>query len=65
MDTKQKYADIDSLIVNIKSEDVCEYLPKDAEKRFDAPKYEVDRPLPIDKNKNITGKMKDHCMEKL
>ena len=40
------YADTDSFIMNIKTEDFYEYIANDVEKRFDTSNYEVDRPLP-------------------
>ena len=49
--------DTSSFIVNIKTEDVCKDTAKDVEKRFDASNYEIERPLPIVKSKNVTGLM--------
>ena len=42
-----------------KTEDVYEDIADDVEKRFDASNYEVNRPLPRGKNKNVIGLMKD------
>ena len=50
--------DTDSFIIYIKTEDyedIADYV----EKRFDASNYEISRPLPIGKNKKVTGLMKD------
>ena len=38
-------------IIHFKIEDVYEDITNDIEKRFDASNYEVNRPLPIRKNK--------------
>ena len=38
-------------IIHLKIEDVYEDITTDIEKRFDASNYEVNRPLPIRKNK--------------
>ena len=46
------YTNTDSFIVYIKTEDVHTNIAKDVERRFDTSKYELDRPLPIGKNKN-------------
>ena len=43
----------------MKSEDVYADLAEDFEARFDTLNSEVDRPLPIGKNKKIIGLMKD------
>ena len=53
------YMDTDSFIIHIKTEDVYEDIANDAEKRFDASYYEINRPLPSGKNKNVVGLMKD------
>ena len=45
------YMDTDSLIPFIKTEDFCEDIANDVEKRYDMSNYEVDRPLPMGKNK--------------
>ena len=51
--------DTGSLIVDIKSEDIHADLARDAEKRFDTSNYEVNRSLPMNKNKKVMGLMKD------
>ena len=53
------YMDTDSFIINIKTEDFYKDIAKDVEKRFDTSNYEVNRPLPIRKNKKVTGLMQD------
>ena len=45
------YMDTDSFIMHIKTEDFYIDIAKDVEKRFDISNYEVNRPLPIRKNK--------------
>ena len=71
---KQNYGDKDKLChmymysfkVHVKSEDlrrffiknVYEDLAVDAEQRFDTSNYEVERPLPVGKNKNVIGLMR-------
>ena len=53
------YLDTDSFIMHIKTEDFYKDIANDVEKRFDTSNYEVDRPLPTGKNKNVIGLMKD------
>ena len=40
----------DSFIMHIKTEDFYEDIANDVEKRFDTSNYEVNRPLPEEKN---------------
>ena len=47
--------DTDSFIINIKTEDVYEDIADDVEKRFDTSNHEVNRLLPIRKNKKVIG----------
>ena len=56
------YMDTDSLIIHIKTEDVYEDITSDVEKILDTSSWwpMVDRPLPIWKNKKVTGLMKDN-----
>ena len=49
------YKDIDGLIIYIKTEDVCKDIANNVEKRFDKSNYEVNKPLPTRKNKNVIG----------
>ena len=52
--------DTDSFIINIKTEDV-----HDVEKRFDTSNYEVNRPLPIRKNKKLIGLITEELERKI
>ena len=58
-DVKLCYMDTDSFTMNIKTEDFYKDIANDVEKRFDTSNYEVNRPLPIGKNKKVIGLMKD------
>ena len=58
-DIKLCYMDTDSFIMSIKTEDFYKDIANDVEKRFDTSNYEVDRPLPTGKNKEVIGLMKD------
>ena len=58
------YMDTDSFIMNIKTEDFYKDISKDVEKRCDTSNYEVNRPLPIGKNKKVIRLMKDELGEK-
>ena len=53
------YMDTDSFIMNLKTNDFYEDFANDVENRFDTSNYEVNRPLPIGKNKKVIGLMKD------
>ena len=53
------YMDTHSFIINVRADDVYEDVADDVEKRFDTSNYEIDRPLPIGKNKKKIGLMKD------
>ena len=53
------YMDTDSLIMNIKTKDFYKDTAQDVEERFDTSNYDVDRPLPKEKNKKVIGLMKD------
>ena len=57
--------DTGSFIINIKTEDFYEDIANDVEKRFDTSNYEVDRPLPKGKNKNVIGLIKDELGGKI
>ena len=59
------YMDTDSFIMNIKTNDFYEDIANDVENRFDTSNYEVNRPLPMGKNKNIIGLMKDELGGKI
>ena len=53
------YMDMDSFIMNIKTNDFYKDISDDVDNRFDTSNYEVKRPLPIGKNKKVIGLMKD------
>ena len=53
------YVDTDSLIMNIKTKDFYKDIAQVVEERFDTSNYDVDRPLPKEKNKKLLGLMKD------
>lgn len=54
------YMDMDSLLLQAKSEEVYADLAENVEKRFNSPKYEVNNiVLPIAKNKKVIHLMKD------
>ena len=59
------YMDTDSFIMNIKTEDFYKYISNDVENRFDTSNYEVNRPLPTEKNKKVIGLMKDELGGKI
>ena len=59
------YMDTDSFIMSIKTNDFCEDIANDIEKRFDTSNYETNRPLPIGKNKKVIGLMKDELGEEI
>ena len=52
------YMDTDSFIMNIKTNDFYEDFANDVENRFDTSNYEVNRPLPMAKNKKVISLMK-------
>ena len=53
------YMDTDSFIINMKTEDFYKDIARNVENRFDNSNYEVNRPLPMGKNKKVIGLMKD------
>ena len=53
------YMDTDSFIMNIKTSDFYKDIANDVENRFDTSNYEVNRPLPMGRNKKVIGLMKD------
>ena len=59
------YTDTDSFIINIKANDFYEDIASDLENRFDTSNNEVNRPLPMGKNKKVIGLMKDELGGKL
>ena len=56
--------DADRFIVYINTENIYVDIAKDAEARFDTSNYELDTPLPKEKNKIVNGLMKDELCEK-
>ena len=64
-DVKLCYMDTDSFIMNIKIDDFYEDIANDVENRFDTSNYEVNRPLPMGKNKKIISLMKDELVGKI
>ena len=64
-DVKLCYMDTDSFIMNIKTNDFYEDIANDVENRFDTSNYEVNRPLPMGKNKKVIGLMKDELGGKI
>ena len=59
------YMDTDSFIMNIKTNDFYKDIANDVENRFDTSNYEVNRPLPMGKNKKVIGLMKDELGGKI
>ena len=53
------YMDTDSFVMNIRANDFYKDITHDVYNRFDTSSYEVNRPLPIGKNKKVIGLMKD------
>ena len=64
-DVKLCYMDMDSFIMNIKTNYFYKDIANDAENRFDTSNYEVNRPLPTGKNKKIIGLVKDELGGKI
>ena len=59
------YMDTDSFIMNIKTNDFYEDIANDVENRFDTSNYEINRPLPMGRNKKVIGLMKDELGGKI
>ena len=60
------HMDTDSFIMHIKTKDFYKDIANDIEKKtYDTPNYEVNRPLPTGKNKNVIGLMKDELGGKI
>ena len=57
--------DIDSFIVQVKTEDVYADLVEDNEITFDISNYEIVRPLPIGENRKVILLMKDEIRGRL
>ena len=65
VDLKLLYMDTDSVVYNIKTEDFYKDIAEDVKTRFDTSGYELDKPLPIGKNKKVIGLMKDELGGKI
>ena len=52
------YIDTDSFIVHVKTEYIYKDIAEDVETRFETSIFELDRPLPKEKNKKVIGLMK-------
>ena len=59
------YMDTNSFIINIKANDFYEDIASDVENRFDISNYEVNRPLPMGRNKKVISLMKDELGGKI
>ena len=59
------YMDTDSFAMNIKTNDFYKDVANDVECKFDTSNYEVNRPLPMGKNKKVIGLMKDELGGKI
>ena len=57
--------DTDSFIMHIKTKDFYKDIANDVERRFDTSIYEVNRPLPTGKNKEVIGLMKNELGGKM
>ena len=62
---KLLYMDTDSLVYDIKTEDIYKDIAEDVETRFDTSGYEPNRLLLIGKNKKVIGLMKDELGGKI
>ena len=59
------HMDTDSFIMDIKRNDFYKDIANDVENRFDTSNYEVNRPLPMGKNKKVIGLKKDEVGGKI
>ena len=59
------YMDTDSFIMDIKTNEFYKDIANDVENRFDTSNYEVNRSLPMGKNKKVIGLMKDELGGKI
>ena len=59
------YMDTDRIIIDIKTEDFYEDISNNVDKRFDTSNYEIKRPLPIGRNKNVKSLMKNELGGKI
>ena len=63
--TKLCYMDRDSFILYINTNDIHKNIAEGVETRFDISDYELDRPLPKEKNKKVMGLLKDELVCKI
>ena len=61
---KYGFMDTDSFIVHVKTDGIYKDIPEDVETRFDTSNFELERPLPKEKNKKVIGLMKDELEQK-
>ena len=54
-----------NLIVHVKTEHIYKDIAKDVQKKFDTSNYELERPLPEEKNKKVFGLIKDELGGKI
>ena len=61
------YIDTDSFVIYLETEDFYKDIANDVEKRFDTSNYDEkdERPLPIRKNKKVSGLFKDELGGKI
>ena len=59
------YMDTDSFIVYMKTDDIYKGIAEDVETRFDTSNYELDRPFPKGKNKNVIALIRDELGGKI
>ena len=64
-DVKLCYMDTDSFVMTIKTNDFYKGISNDVECKFNTLNYEVNRPLPMGKNKKVIGLMKDELGGKI
>ena len=57
--------DTDSFMINIRTGHIDKDIENDVEKIFDPLNFEIERPLPTSKNKEIIGLMKDELCGKI
>ena len=56
--------DTDSFIAYIKTNGIYKDIAEDVEARFDTSNYELNKPSPKEKNKKVTGLMKNELGKK-
>ena len=61
---KYGFMDTDSFIVHVKTDGIYKDIPEDVETTFDTSNFELERPLPKEKNKKVIGLMKDELEQK-